>query len=111
MYFLSDKNPVRKTKSEKMTIGRVKMNSSFDTSKRIPNAIRIKAEKMCVFLTLVFSNFDKKRSDGNKNDINNKTKTKLNKILSLLLKINSVIWNSLNKYGYYRGFEVFFQFL
>lgn len=91
MYLLSDRNPKRKTKREKTTIGKVNIKSILETLKSIPNPTIIKAEKMYVLLTWVFNNFDKKRSNGNKNDINKRIKTKLNKILNLLFKIYSTI--------------------
>ncbi|HPD73691.1 MAG TPA: hypothetical protein PLX95_00145 [bacterium] len=91
MYLLSDIKPRRKTKIEKTTIGRVRMNSSLETENSITNAIISRTENIYVFLTLVFNNLDRKLSNGNKNDINKRIKTKLNKILNLLVKIKSII--------------------
>jgi len=66
-----------------MTIGRVKMNSSFDTSKRIPNAIMIKTENMWILFTFVFSNFEIGFSNGNRNNNRRRNKIKVKPILNL----------------------------
>jgi len=83
MYLLSDRKPKRKTKREKITMGNVNINSSFETVNRTPSATKIRIENICVLFTLVFKILEIGFSTGNKNNKRMRNNIKVKAMLNL----------------------------